>query len=159
MGRVCARATWEPLAASRACPETPGAAEMRGRARSPGVPRPPSAALGQRLGGGQCKRGPGNKKAWLPTSGDAQSGQKLRGKQVLVAIWKTESSNSGVCAPAVIGKEGCGYAADWILETKELDGGRGVLALEGTSRGKPGRNSGFQSAAYYVPDALKTRSL
>lgn len=94
-------------------------------------------------------------------SGDARGGQILREEQVLVAVWKTERCNSGVCAPAEIGNEGglC-EGTDWSGETKDLDWGQGVWALEGTSRGS-GRGAwvSLASAAYYVPDAVKTRSL
>lgn len=74
----------------RGCPELgPGA-----------VPSPPPA---QRLGAGNSKWSLRRKSDDSTVLRDGELGQILPRKKVLVAICKTERSNSGVCAPAVIG--------------------------------------------------------
>ena len=61
------------------------------------------ASGGWGWGGREVKVESGKKKKLcLHTLRDSELGRILLRKQVLVAIWKTERSNSGVCAPAVI---------------------------------------------------------
>lgn len=127
-----------------------------------GRPPPPGEGAGREKGREEEGSGSGVREARKcgGASGAAQGGQILREKQVLVAVWKTERSNSGVCAPAEMGNEGLCEGTDWSGETKDLDWGQGVWALEGTSRGSGrGARVSLASAAYYVPDAVKTRFL
>lgn len=91
IGLVCALKT---VAKSWACNATPGGAGGRpGGAASRGA--------GVSLTGGAAERvalESGRKKPRLHTSRDAELEQTLPRKKVLVAIWKTERSNSGVCS-------------------------------------------------------------
>lgn len=63
------------------------------------VPSPPPSPC---LGEGNSKGYQGRKNSDSRLLRDGELGQILPRKKVLVAIWKTERSNSGVCAPAVI---------------------------------------------------------
>lgn len=71
---------------------------------------------------------------WLSALRDAELGQMLRGKQVLVAIWKTERSNSGVCAPRSdwelglllnhgldFGDKGTGLGPEWFSAERDFE--------------------------------------